>query len=67
MSTVPISFAIVGCGSIGKRHIAVLDAEPLANLVAICDSSPDALNAQLELYPYLKGYSSLDEMDGWWI
>ena len=44
MSKSLISFAIVGCGSIGKRHIAVLDAEPMANLVAICDSTPDALN-----------------------
>jgi len=32
-----IKFAVVGCGSIGKRHIAVLDAEPNAELVAICD------------------------------
>ena len=30
--------------------------------MAICDTDPDALNAQLELYPYLKGYDSLDEM-----
>lgn len=57
-----ISFAIVGCGSIGKRHIAVLDAEPNAQLVAICDSDPEALQAQLDLYPYLKGYTSLEAM-----
>tara|TARA_B110001452_G_C15210455_1_gene419856 strand:+ start:19 stop:1029 length:1011 start_codon:yes stop_codon:yes gene_type:complete len=32
-----IKFAVVGCGSIGKRHIAVIDAEINADLVAICD------------------------------
>ena len=32
-----IKFAIVGCGSIGKRHIAVLDADEEAEIVAICD------------------------------
>ena len=42
----PITFAIVGCGSIGKRHIAVLDADSQANLVAICDTDAEALNAQ---------------------
>ena len=62
MSNTEVSFAIVGCGSIGKRHIAVLDANPEANLVAICDTESVALNTQLELYPYLKGYGSLDEM-----
>lgn len=57
-----ISFAIVGCGSIGKRHIAVLDADPQAKLVAICDSDPIALKAQLDLYPYLQGFDSLESM-----
>ena len=62
MNHQPISFAIVGCGSIGKRHIAVLDAEPGAVLVAICDNDREALKAQLELYPYLVGYTSLQGM-----
>lgn len=32
-----ISFSVVGCGSIGKRHIAVIDAEPRAILDSVCD------------------------------
>jgi len=32
-----IKFAVVGCGSIGTRHLAVIDAEPRAEIVAICD------------------------------
>ena len=55
-------FGIVGCGSIGKRHIAVLDAEPGAQLIAICDESDAAANAQADLYPYLKSYTSYGEM-----
>ena len=55
-------FGIVGCGSIGKRHIAVLDAESRAELVAICDNGSTALAAQSELYPYLTAYSNYAEM-----
>jgi len=55
-------FGIVGCGSIGKRHIAVLDAERGAELVAISDNNRGPLDAQLELYPYLKGHDSFDAM-----
>ena len=55
-------FGIVGCGSIGKRHIAVLDAEPGAQLVAICDKNEAALNAQIDLYPYLRCHSSFEVM-----
>ena len=55
-------FGIVGCGSIGKRHIAVLDAESRAELVAICDEDAAALTAQSELYPYLATYNNYAEM-----
>ena len=55
-------FGIVGCGSIGKRHIAVLDAERGAKLVAISDNNRGALDSQLELYPYLNGHDSFDAM-----
>lgn len=55
-------FAIVGCGSIGKRHIAVLDAEPKAEIVAICDKDEDAARAQSELYddlPFFTDYATM--------
>jgi UDP-N-acetyl-2-amino-2-deoxyglucuronate dehydrogenase len=32
-----IGFAVIGCGAIGKRHVAVIDSEENAELVAICD------------------------------
>ena len=32
-----IRVAIIGCGNIGKRHVAVFDADPNAEIVALCD------------------------------
>ncbi len=62
-----VKFAIVGCGSIGKRHIAVLDAEPRAEIVGICDINEEACRTQSELYdniPWFTDYSEmLDKVD----
>ena len=32
-----IKFAVVGCGHIGKRHIAEIKTNPKAQLMAVCD------------------------------
>lgn len=45
-----IKFAIIGCGNIGKRHLAVLDAEPRAEVVAVCDIEEDIAQKYQELY-----------------
>ena len=57
-----IKFAVVGCGSIGKRHIAVLDAEPNAEIVAICDIDEKKCKEQSELYNNIPYYTSYDEL-----
>jgi len=36
-----IKMAVIGLGGIGKRHVAVIDAEPNTELVAICDIDKD--------------------------
>lgn len=56
-----LRFAIVGCGSIGKRHIAVLDAEENAEVVAICDIDEARAKEQAELYrlPYYTNYEEM--------
>lgn len=56
-----IKFAVVGCGSIGARHLAVLDAEPNAELVAFCDIDPKKRQAMSNLY-HVPAYESLSEM-----
>lgn len=57
-----IKFAIVGCGSIGKRHIAVLDAEPEAEIVAICDTDENKCKELSLLYNNIPYYTSFDKM-----
>lgn len=57
-----IKFAIVGCGSIGKRHIAVLDAEPMAEIIAICDSDKNKCLELSQLYGNIPWFTSYDEM-----
>lgn len=51
-----IKFAIVGCGSIGKRHLAVLDADIDAEIVAICDTDISKANELSNLYNGIKVY-----------
>lgn len=44
-----IRFAIVGCGRIAKNHIAALQQHAdRAEIVAVCDVDPEALNAAAE-------------------
>lgn len=57
-----IKFAVVGCGSIGKRHIAVLDAEPDAEIVAICDTDEEKCKEQSALYKDIPYYTSFEKM-----
>jgi predicted dehydrogenase len=57
-----IKFAIVGCGSIGKRHLAVLDSEAEAEIVAICDVVEERVKELSNLYNGIKTYSSYSKM-----
>lgn len=57
-----VKFVVVGCGSIGKRHIAVLDAEPKAELVAICDIDELKCKELSKLYNDIPYYTSFEEM-----
>ncbi|MEM9982301.1 MAG: Gfo/Idh/MocA family oxidoreductase [Bacteroidota bacterium] len=57
-----IKFAVIGCGNIGKRHIAVVDADPHAALVAICDINEKTCKELSSLYnqiPYYTDYKKL--------
>lgn len=57
-----IKFAIVGCGSIGKRHVAVIDAEPEADIIAVCDTDANKANELSSLYGNLKTFSLYTQM-----
>jgi UDP-N-acetyl-2-amino-2-deoxyglucuronate dehydrogenase len=57
-----IRFAVVGCGSIGKRHIAVLDAEPFAEIAAICDVDESRCLEQSVMYDNIPFFTSYEKM-----
>jgi UDP-N-acetyl-2-amino-2-deoxyglucuronate dehydrogenase len=42
----PVRFAVVGCGKIGVRHLAVLRAEPEAEIAAVCDIDSGVVRQQ---------------------
>ncbi|MGB3779014.1 MAG: Gfo/Idh/MocA family oxidoreductase, partial [Tunicatimonas sp.] len=55
-------FGVVGCGHIGKRHLAVINAEPHANLVGICDTDPEKVAQFTNQYPSIQGYDNYEQM-----
>lgn len=60
LTTDHINFAVVGCGHIGKRHIAVIRQQPECRLIALCDTQrPKVLGLEIEEMPF---FSSLEEL-----
>lgn len=62
-----IKFVVVGCGNIGKRHLAVISEEPRAELVAFCDIEETVCQNFAEQYPGIPWFTDfttmLSEMD----
>ncbi|WP_299456772.1 Gfo/Idh/MocA family oxidoreductase [uncultured Microscilla sp.] len=57
-----VKFAVVGCGNIGRRHIAVVDAEPNAELVAISDIDESICEEQSQLYNNVSWYNDYHQL-----
>jgi len=57
-----VKFALVGCGSIGKRHAAVLDSNPDAELVALCDEDGAKAEELSALYNQVPVYTDYEKM-----
>ena len=58
----PIRFALVGCGRISANHLEALRQHAgRAELVAVCDNKPSALEAAVARTG-VRGYPSLDEL-----
>jgi len=55
-----ISFAVIGCGHIGKRHAEMITREHGAELVALCDIKPKQ-ELDIEQYP-VPFFSDIDEL-----
>lgn len=59
METDKIRFAVIGCGHIGKRHIEMIQRNPDARLVAVCDILPqDQLNLDKGI-PFIQNMQTL--------
>lgn len=57
-----VRFAVVGCGNIGMRHLAVLDAEPNAEIAGVCDIVEERCREAASLYgdvPYFQDYEEM--------
>ncbi len=57
-----IKFAVVGCGNIGRRHIAVIEAEERAAVVAICDVEKGKCEKIVETYGKIPSYTDYAKM-----
>ncbi len=59
----PVKFAIVGCGAIGSRHAAVVDAESRGRIGAFCDCDMAKAQQLAEKYgKHIKCFSSYEDM-----
>ncbi|RIU94758.1 Gfo/Idh/MocA family protein [Oceanobacillus picturae] len=56
-----MNFAIVGCGFIAKKHAKAIQEVESANLIAVSDKLPSAMQPYVEEYG-ADAYESLDEM-----
>ncbi|HRP89107.1 MAG TPA: Gfo/Idh/MocA family oxidoreductase [Edaphocola sp.] len=55
-----VKFVVVGCGHIGKRHIAMIQANPEAELVAVVDIKPkEALGIDSYTIPFFNSVEDL--------
>lgn len=62
MTIKSLNIAVIGCGNIGKRHLAVIDAEERASLVAVCDIDEQKTQELAKLYGNVPFYNNLDDM-----
>ncbi|CAN5257508.1 Gfo/Idh/MocA family oxidoreductase [soil metagenome] len=57
-----VKFAVVGCGSIGKRHVAVVDADERAAITAVCDENLSKAQALSDLYGEIPVYEDYRQL-----
>ena len=57
-----VNIGIVGCGGITTYHAGYLEKIAEANIVALCDISPEAIEKMREAVGPAAGYDSVDAM-----
>src|SRR5712675_1533484 len=58
----PVRFAVVGCGNIGSRHMAILAAQAGATLAGFCDIDPAKREKYAAMYEDTPVYATVDEL-----
>jgi predicted dehydrogenase len=58
----PLKFAVVGCGNVGSRHLAVIQAQDGAEIAGFCDVDPAKREKFAALYEGAKVFDSIDEL-----
>lgn len=57
-----VKFAVVGCGNIGSRHLAVIDAQESAQLVGFCDVDDTKRQNLARRFEGVPSYDSIDDL-----
>ena len=57
-----VTFAVVGCGNIGSRHLAVVEAQDGARIVGLCDTDSAKRSKYTDLYDGVPGFASIEEL-----
>jgi UDP-N-acetyl-2-amino-2-deoxyglucuronate dehydrogenase len=57
-----VKFAVVGCGNIGSRHLAVIEAQEGAEVTGVCDIDPARREKFSALYDGVMAYDSIDDL-----
>lgn len=59
----PLQVAVVGAGAMGRAHLRTVSSlAPLANVVAVSDGDPEALEAVSSVFPDVRTYPSLKRL-----
>jgi predicted dehydrogenase len=57
-----VRFAVVGCGNVGSRHLAVIQAQDGAEVTGLCDVDPTKREKFAALYDGVEPYDSIDDL-----
>jgi predicted dehydrogenase len=60
MVTKQVQFGVVGCGAIGRRHLAVVSSQPETALAAMCEVNRDKHGELASLYPQVAIYDKFE-------
>ena len=61
----PVRCAVIGTKNIAAQHIPVLQALPEAEVAALCDIDPEAVEETSRRFGVARTFTSLDELEAW--